>query len=357
MNLLKKFNLALLLLPFLIFLLGIFTLKSIAPELVKNQTIFFLLGILVYFAISFIDFTIFKYYWKYLFWLVVVLLVMTYFLGQVKYGAVRWLGFKYFSAQPSEFAKIVVIMALSSLIALKKDIFNLKNLLKLILLVTPMIMLVLLQPDLGTAIIIFLTFIGILFYSGLNKIYFFVALLLFGVFSSPIWSLVRDYQKERILVFLNPQLDVQNSGYNVLQSIIAVGSGGLYGRGFGRGTQSHLQFLPVYWTDFIFASFAEEWGFIGAFVIIALYISLFLTLIYISYKVSDTFGSLLAIGTFFVFFFQFVINVGMNMGIMPVTGIPLPLFSYGGSSLITSFFLLGLTQSVWIYGSDSHIYK
>ena len=215
--------------------------------------------------------------------------------------------------------------------------------------IVPLFGLVFIQPDLGTSIVIISIVLAILWFGGLKKIYFVVSLLLVGVFSTPLWSLLKDYQRERILVFLNPSLDILGSGYNVIQSSIAIGSGGLFGRGFGRGTQSHLQFLPVFWTDFVFAAFAEEWGFVGVMLLLSLFTILFFIILTISVKTKDSFGSLISIGVFTVFFLQFIVNVGMNLGIMPVTGIPLPLVSYGGSSLLTSAFLLGLVQSVWIH--------
>jgi len=152
--------------------------------------------------------------------------------------------------------------------------------------------------------------------------------------------------------FLNPELDILGSGYNVIQSIIAVGSGGILGRGFGHGTQSHLQFLPVFWTDFIFASFAEEWGYLGVVALLALYSLLLLSVLFVAYKTKNSFGSMVCIGVFSMLFFQFLINVGMNLGLMPVTGIPLPFVSYGGSSMVVSFLLLGLVQSVWIHNKN-----
>jgi len=220
---------------------------------------------------------------------------------------------------------------------------------RLAVLFLPMLFLVVVQPDLGTTIILLLIFVGMLFYAGVNKIYFVLAFVVLGLFSSPIWANLHDYQKERIIVFLNPTLDVAGSGYNVIQSTIAIGSGGLLGRGFGHGTQTHLQFLPVYWTDFIFAAFAEEWGLVGVVCILVFYAALLVSVLRISFKVESSFGSLLCAGVFILFFSQFGINVGMNLGILPVTGIPLPLVSYGGSSLVTSLFLLGLVQSVWIH--------
>lgn len=345
---LKSFNIGLLILPILIFSLGYISLLSTSPDKARTQLIFFIVGYAIYIAASFVDLTFLKYYWKLPFFLVLALLVLTFVGGVVKFGASSWLRIGVFTFEPSEFAKIALIVGLSALIVSDSEtLFRLRGIYKLLLLILPVTVLVLIQPDLGTALVLLAAFVGVLFYAGLNKIYFFMMAMAFGIFSSPIWSFLHDYQKRRILVLLNPNLDVLGSGYNVTQAMIALGSGRLLGKGFGMGTQSHLGFLPVYWTDFIFSSFSEEWGFVGAALLLILYAALLICLIHIAYRVKDAFGSLVCIGTFVIFFFQFLINVGMNLGMTPVTGVTLPLVSYGGSSIISSFILLGLVQSFW----------
>jgi len=346
----KRVNWFLLILPVLIFSLGFVTLFSTNQDLAKNQLIFFVLACLIYVFVSFVDYRLWGYYWKQLYFVTLIILLVTFFVGHEVFGSSRWLQIGSFTIQPSEFAKIVTLIMVANFVSRgRKDFLDAKKVLKISMFVLPLILLVLLQPDLGTSIVILLVFLTCMWFIGLKKIYFLIALLLFGVFSSPGWNLLKDYQKERILVFLNPTLDTLGSGYNVIQSTIAVGSGGLFGRGFGRGTQSHLQFLPVFWTDFIFASFSEEWGFIGVLVLLVLYSALFVNLLLVGIRTKDSFGSVVTMGVFVIFFFQFLVNVGMNLGLMPVTGIPLPLVSYGGSSLLTSAFLLGLVQSVWLH--------
>ncbi len=346
----KRVSWPLLILPILIFAIGEITLISTTPELAKNQFIFFIVGAIGYLIISLTNYRIFQYFWKWIYGGVIFLLLLVYVLGTTLFGSSRWLSIGSFSLQPSEFAKVAVVILLASIISENKySIKNIKNLIKVILYIIPVFLLVFVQPDLGTSLIILGVVVGVLWFAGLNKFYYVIVAIISGIFSMPLWNLLKDYQKERILVFLNPALDVLGSGYNVIQSTIAVGSGEIVGRGFGRGTQSHLQFLPVYWTDFIFAAFAEEWGFVGVVVFLILFFLLLLTIISVAVKAKDTFGSLLTSGVFIIFFFQFVINVGMNMGIMPVTGIPLPLVSYGGSSFLTSMLLLGMVQSVWIH--------
>ncbi|MBT6401516.1 rod shape-determining protein RodA [candidate division WWE3 bacterium] len=346
----KRINWFLLVIPILIFALGFVTLFSTQPDLARNQLVFFAISIVVYLGVALVDYRVWGHFWKPMYFVTLGLLVLTFVLGQELFGSTRWLQIGSFNLQPSEFTKIVVIMVVAFLLSKKSDsIENPKYLLNIMLYIVPLFGLVFIQPDLGTSIVIISIVLAILWFGGLKKIYFVVSLLLVGVFSTPLWSLLKDYQRERILVFLNPSLDILGSGYNVIQSSIAIGSGGLFGRGFGRGTQSHLQFLPVFWTDFVFAAFAEEWGFVGVMLLLSLFTILFFIILTISVKTKDSFGSLISIGVFTVFFLQFIVNVGMNLGIMPVTGIPLPLVSYGGSSLLTSAFLLGLVQSVWIH--------
>lgn len=347
---LLKVNTAFAATPVLIFTIGFVTLFSTSPKLISNHIFFFLLGLFVYIVVSLLDYEFFKSYGIYMYGGVLILLFITLFWGRAVSGAVRWIGVSSYAIQPSEFTKPAIILFISSFLA--KDSSNSSNaasLLKLLSFLLIMLVFVVLQPDLGTSLIILFIFAGIMLYAGVNKQYFLTILLLLGVFSTPLWNALREYQKERIVVFLNPAMDALGSGYNVIQSMIAVGSGGFTGRGFGNGTQTHLQFLPVYWTDFIFAAFAEEWGFVGVFFLVLFYVFLLCSILYIGYKSNDAFGCLICAGAFVLFFSQFFINVGMNLGLTPVTGIPLPLVSYGGSSMITSFFLLGVVQSVWIH--------
>lgn len=350
---LQKFNYLLLVLPILIFALGFVTLLSTSPQRAKIQLVYFIIGCILFLFFSSIDYGLYKYYWKFGYYFILGLLFFTFLLGEVRLGSIRWINFGFVVLQPSEFAKVVLIISISSLLVQKKEVFStFRDALIVFFVCIPMLVLVLFQPDLGTALVLLAIVIGTLFYAGLKKLYFLLAFLTFGIFSSPIWNFLRDYQKERVLVFLNPSLDILGSGYNVIQAVIAVGSGGIFGKGFGHGTQSHLNFLPAHWTDFALASFAEEWGFIGIAAVLLLFVILLLTLLHVANSTDDAYGSLVAIGVFLTFFTQFVVNIGMNLGVMPVTGIPLPLFSYGGSSMIASMILLGLAQSVWTKISD-----
>jgi len=349
----KKINWPLVIIPLLFSFFSIATLTSTAPVLVRSQVIFLVLGIAFYLLIVMSDYRVWGHYSKYLLIGSLALLLIVLVAGKAVFGSTRWLQIGSFSLQPSEFVKLSLVLYIPWLLSkTKNSAEDGKTLLKILALIIVCFGLVFIQPDLGTSIVILVSTAGILWYAGVKKIYFLICAAALGIFSAPVWGLLKPYQKERILVFINPTLDTLGAGYNVIQSTIAVGSGQLLGRGFGQGTQSHLQFLPVYWTDFIFAAFAEEWGFVGTFAVVGLYLLLFLVLLRVAMRARDSFGALLVFGIFLIFFFQFTVNVGMNLGLLPVTGIPLPLISYGGSSFLVSMALLGLAQSVWINSRD-----
>lgn len=346
----KKLNLGLVIVPILIFSLGFVTLYSVSPSRAESQLLFFLVGILVYLSFSFLDYSVVSRAWKIFYFVNLFLLFLLFILGRTAFGSTRWLTILGFSIQPSEFAKFTLVLSLASIISHKPNtVHNLKGLFKLSFLFIPFFAAVLIQPDLGTSLILFATLIGVLVFMGMNKLIVFGGFFFLGLISTPLWNLLKDYQKERILVFLNPQLDSLGAGYNVVQSMIAIGSGGVSGKGFGHGSQSHLEFLPAYWTDFIFASFAEEWGFLGVFILLILFFMLFGSILITINRAKDLSGVAIGSGVLILFLTQFFINIGMNLGLMPVTGIPLPLMTYGGSALITNMALLGLIQSVWVH--------
>ncbi len=209
------------------------------------------------------------------------------------------------------------------------------------------VLLILIEPELGSALVVLFTWFAMLMFSKMNKKHLLMLLVIFLVLGFLGWNfLLEEYQKQRVFTFLNPYEDPLGEGYNVLQSIIAVGSGELFGRGLGRGLQSQLKFLPERQTDFIFASTAEELGLLGSGVILALYLVLFIRLMKAAAVARDNFGMYLSLGILFMLLIQVFINIGMNVGLFPVTGIPLPLLSYGGSSLIVTLLALGLVESV-----------
>lgn len=351
MKVLYKLNYLLIIVPLMIFSLGFVTLLASSPDKAKSQLIFLLIGSVFYFVGFYTNYSVTKSFWKYLLGFSIILLLFVQFLGVTKLGSSRWLNIGFVTFQPSEIAKVSLVISLAAYISSTVDFANsLKKTLKVLFIVLPLVILVFMQPDLGTTIILVSTTLFILFFAGVKKTYFLGLFIISGLLSSPIWHMLKDYQKIRVLIFLNPQLDVLGHGYNVIQSIISIGSGGFSGKGFGHGTQTQMNFLPVHWTDFIFASFSEEWGFVGVTLLVCLFIVLLLTMLYVVYKTKDTYGSLLAIGIFAIIFTQFAVNVGMNLGLLPVTGITLPLVSHGGSSLIITLGLFGMLQNIWLKG-------
>jgi rod shape determining protein RodA len=252
--------------------------------------------------------------------------------------------------QPSEFVKIALVITLAWIFSQSSLKPSRKFFLSIVF--TGLVVgLVFSEPDLGEASLIFLLWLSLIIFAGLPwRILFsiFIACLIFFIISWQ-WFLA-DYQKSRLVTFINPAHDPQGAGYNITQSIVAIGSGGLLGRGLGHGPQSQLQFLPERQTDFIFASTGEELGFFGLMLFVLLYSVMLWRAIKISIETRDIFGKYLVVGTFFLFLISFFVSAGMNTGLLPVTGIPLPLISYGGSNLVSSFILLGLAQSVHVNG-------
>jgi len=346
---LKRLNWHFIIFPFLIYCLGFMTILSTSPDRAINHLLYFFLGVIAYVVVVILGHEVFLFFWKHLYAVTICLLFITYIFASPRFGSARWIQFFGVNLQPSEFAKLTLVVILAVVISKNRKKFNnFSVLFKLSIFILPLIGLVVMQPDLGTSIVLSAVVLGMFIAGGLNFKYIFFGLIIIGFLSSPLWEFLQDYQKSRVLVFINPQIDSLGSGYNVIQAMIAVGSGGVWGKGFGMGTQSSLRFLPAYWTDFIFAAFSEEWGFVGSALLLFLYFSLLIAILLSYKKTSSLSGRLIIIGSFMVFLTQFVINVGMNLGIMPVTGLPLPLMSYGGSSMVVSFMFLGLLQSVWI---------
>lgn len=326
-------------------LLSLTILRSVLPLEVGKQIIFCFLGILIFILVSQIDYRILFPLAKILYALSLLLLITTFLFGETTRGSVRWLQIGSFSFQTSEIVKPLMIFSLA---AFAKEL-NLKKYLHLFLFLFLLLLpvwLVLIQPDLGSALVITGIGIAIAFASGISLRIFSLALLSFILFLPGGYKLLKPYQQDRILAFINPFSDPLGSGYSVIQSMIAVGSGKLVGRGLGHGIQSQLRFLPERHSDFIFASLAEELGFIGSFLVLGSYALLLYQILKISKESADDFGSLIALGVFFMIFFQAVINIGMNIGILPITGITLPLISAGGSSLLAVMVSLGITHSI-----------
>jgi rod shape determining protein RodA len=316
-----------------------------------------LAGAIVFLLFAQLDFKSISKISRYLYVFIVLLLVAVLLFAPSIQGSRRWFDLGFFSVQPAEFAKLIMVLVLARFFALRRGEINTWSniLLSFVYAFIPML-LIAREPDLGSSIVIFSIWGGILMLSSVNKKVFVYLFLAFVVFSAFAWQfMLHDYQRNRIETFIDPNSDPKGSGYNVRQAIIAVGSGGMLGQGLGRGLQSQLKFLPERQTDFIFAAAAEEFGFLGTIVIIILYFILLYRLLVIYRLSRDDLSRFTVGGIFFMLFTQIVINIGMNMGIMPVTGIPLPLFSYGGSSLLTLAMSLGIAESVAIRAKGLHL--
>lgn len=282
--------------------------------------------------------------WLYLLGIVLLILVLT--AGDVGKGAQRWLDLYVVRFQPSEMMKLVTPMMLAWYLSERPLPPGLKSLLISAILVVLPTVLIALQPDLGTAILVTGAGFFVVFLSGIQwRVLFGSALIALGLIPV-LWRFMHDYQKQRVLTLLNPESDPLGSGYHIIQSKIAIGSGGLYGKGWLNGTQSQLDFLPERQTDFIFAVFAEEFGMMGAVVLLSLYVFIILRGLYISIKAKDNFGRLLAGSISLTFFMYLFVNVGMVSGVLPVVGVPLPLVSYGGTSMVTLMAGFGMLMSI-----------
>lgn len=332
----------------LLLCLGITVIYTSNFSLSLQQIVFSLIGLALFFFLSNLDFRALKPAIKLFFLTTCVLLVVVFVLGYETRGSLRWIPLGFFNFQPSELAKISLILSLAAF--WEKRLASWRNLgLSLLILAFPLL-LVFQQPDLGTALTLGFIWFGMLFAANVSLVKIGVLISL-GILGTPLsWLLLKEYQKTRFLSFLNPNQDPLGVGYNVIQSTIAVGSGQLFGRGLGRGTQSRLQFLPEFRTDFIFAFIAEELGFLGGLIVLALYSVFFWLLFKLLSQVQERFAQLIIIGIMSMFFFQVVVNIGMNIGIMPITGITLPFLSYGGSSVITSLLAVGLLTSISRFG-------
>ena len=291
----------------------------------------------------------FKRYAVGLYLLAILGLVSVTLTGSVIRGTASRLEIAGFQIQPSEFMKISLIIMLSWALSRYKRI-DWRALAMSGLFAGIPIAFILLEPDLGVAALLLMSWVGLLFYAGISWLYLSVLSIagVLGAVASWIW-LLADYQKDRLLVFIDPARDALGSGYNVMQSIVALGSGGWLGRGIGHGPQSRLQFLPEQHTDFIFASIGEELGLVGVLLVIALYAIMLWRILLIAKNTQDPFGQFLAVGSAIVLAASFTVSAGMNMGMLPVTGIPLPLLSYGGSNLLSTFLLLAIVQSVRVH--------
>jgi rod shape determining protein RodA len=347
-----KLDWVLIAVTFLLLGVGLLALYSLSAEGGVNyffkQSIFAVLGVIVMFFVGFADYRHIEKYSTSLYFITLVVLAGVLLLGTTVRGTAGWISLGLFYVQPVEIAKVILIIFLASFISKKKsELGEWARVIASLILSVVLIFLVLKQPDLGSGLVLAVIWGGMILASGLRWKHFIVLFILGSVLVSGSWFMLEDYQKNRINTFIHPEADRLGSGYNVLQAIVAVGSGGLTGKGIGHGSQSQLNFLPEKHTDFIFAVIAEELGLSGAFFVVALYAIIFYRIKRIGYLASDNFGYLVAVGAFVMFFSQIAVNVGMNMGLFPVTGLPAPLLSYGGSSLLSIMFSLGFLLSIY----------
>ncbi|MEE9549129.1 MAG: rod shape-determining protein RodA [Candidatus Binatia bacterium] len=337
-------------------LLGILTIYSATIDITKEpsglfvhrQLYWLLIGLgamVVCFAVDYhsIDRLTYLFYSS-----VLVLLLLVTFFGTVSGGSQRWLNLGYFALQPSELGKLVMVLVLAKKLQYDESTegYRLRNLWVSFLLAIPIFALIMLQPDLGTAGVFFLVFLSVILVGGL-RIRSILRLAGVGIVLLPVgWQFLKPYQKVRFWAFLNPDLDPLGAGYHLVQSKIAIGSGGLLGKGYLQGTQNRLNFLPAQHTDFVFSVIAEEWGFVGCVILLGLYLTLILLSLRVVMRARDRLGALLAVGMTAILFWQVTINVAMVTGNLPVAGIPLPFLSYGGSSLVVTMMAVGLLINV-----------
>lgn len=360
-RLLKSFDWSILFVALVLSLIGVITIYSATrPVLDAEQQSFYLkqlywigISLICFFLIVSVDYRWFIRFAYFFFIFGIVLLIVVLAVGEKSLGSQRWIPVGFFSFQPSEFFKIFFIVAVSRYLSgLGQNVtLGFKELLKmaLIFFLVPSI-LILKQPHLGTVMILLFIFLSLVITAGTKKRIIVVAIII-GVISLPfvgnvLWEGLKEYQKQRIIAFIDPYVDPQGVGYHINQSKVSIGSGGFWGKGYLRGTQGPLRFLPEKHTDFIFSVFAEEWGFIGSIVLFFMYLFIILRGLDTARRARDLSGSFLALGVTFILFFYFIINIGMTVGMVPVVGVPLPFISYGGTALLSNFLALGILTNV-----------
>ncbi|RLD17185.1 rod shape-determining protein RodA [candidate division KSB1 bacterium] len=390
---LRTFDLGIFLPTLILLVVGLFSVYSAtyltSSSYFSRQLIYAFIGILLIVSMVFLPYKII-YNFSYLFYLLALaMLLLVFFMGVKGFGAERWLAIGPIRLQPSEFAKIATVLAVARYLSQPyRNINEWKHLAVVFLMILIPFMLIAKQPDLGTSLVFLALIIPMLYMAGISWFFLFViisplvtmivafnlyafmgwillitivlilahqkALLKFIVFlmhlavgaiTPVLWKTLRPYQQQRILTFLQPEKDPRGAGYQIIQSKVAIGSGGVWGKGFLQGSQSHLNFLPAHHTDFIFSVIGEEQGFVGIVLILAVFLFLFLYLLYLSNQVKSPFARLSLIGLMTILLFHTLINIAMTIGLAPVTGLPLPFLSYGGSFMLTSCLLIGITMN------------
>ena len=319
-----------------------------APPLYIKQLVWLGGGLVVALLVCLFDYRHLQYLAVHSYLVGVGLLIAVALLGHTTMGATRWIHLGFINVQPSEVIKVAIILLFARLLSktASPQGFDMKDLWRPALWLLLPTVLILKQPDLGTTVMVVLIALTMLMFAGLRRptiIWLSILALVTLVLG---WFGLHDYQRARVRTFLNPEADPLGSGYHIIQSKIAVGSGGLFGKGFLEGTQAQLSFLPERHTDFAFSVFAEEWGFVGCLLLLLLYLFLVAWGLYIARRASDQFGLFLALGVTAMFFWHIVVNLAMVIGLLPVVGVPLPFFSYGGTSMVTMMLGVGLLMNV-----------
>ena len=390
---LRNFDLGIFLPTLVLIVVGLFAVYSAtyltSSSYFSKQLIYAFLGIVLIVSIVLIPYKIIYEFSYLLYVLSLLLLLLVFFMGVKGFGAERWLAIGPMRLQPSEFAKIATVLAVARYLSQNdRNINEWKHLAVVFLMILIPFMLIAKQPDLGTSLVFLALIIPMLYMAGISWFFLFVittpiitmivafnlyafmgwmlllliililarqkGIVKFGVFlmhiavgviTPVLWKTLRPYQQQRILTFLQPEKDPRGAGYQIIQSKVAIGSGGVWGKGFLQGSQSHLNFLPAHHTDFIFSVIGEEQGFVGIVLILMVFAFLFLYLLYLSNQVKSSFARLSLVGLMTILLFHTLINIAMTIGLAPVTGLPLPFLSYGGSFLLTSCLLIGITMN------------
>lgn len=313
---------------------------------VIKQVVALVIGLIAVFTLAAANYHLLKNYALVITIVAIMLLVLVLFFGQTIRGTTGWFSFAGWSFQPVEFAKFALVVFLAAYFSNHpRATFGLREFFASSVVAGVFVLLVLFEPDLGSALVLLATWIGLLAFARIRKRYFLLLVGGVAIFATIAWFFLAPFQQERILTFIDPARDPLGRGYNVAQAIIAVGSGELFGRGLGLGSQSQLRFLPESQTDFIFAVIAEQLGFVGVVVVLGFFFLLLWRMLCIAKSASDDFSVFLTLGILLIFTIQVMVNVGMNLGVMPVTGIGLPFVSYGGSSLVMALVMLGVVES------------
>ena len=339
---------------------GLITMKSFVGDgnFFSRQLMWIVFAFIAFFIASQIDFRFLRRTPVIvgLYSLSVLSLLSLFIFGSITNGAKSWIHIGLFSIQPSDPSKLILILLLAKYFSRRHiEIANIRHIIVSGIYAGIIFMIIATLPDLGSAITIFLIWFGMVLFSGISKKHLAIVFIMGALVFGAAWQFAfKDYQKKRIMNFITPSADIRGSGYNARQAMITVGSGQVFGRGIGYGTQSRLQFLPEYQTDFIFAAFSEEWGFIGVIILLGMFGVILTRILLIAAKGETNFEILFGIGLAIFFMSHLIINIGMNIGLMPVTGIPVPFMSYGGSHLVTEMVGLGLLMSMRKYSRATH---